>query len=164
MCVCTCASVWERDFCCSVGNKLVLSSSFLKSCYSFSLLLLHFIPSSLQSWCFLIVNTCSNYWCINFSRALSTPNTTFEESLVALKTGNVELLEKHLSAGIISADSADGSKNSLLHYAVAIGNIDIIRTICNKLVQCVCVCMKEEGVWDNICWQVENETYTISYV
>ena len=61
-----------------------------------------------------------------------TPNTTFEEALLTLKTGNTELLGSFLSSGRVNADSADGSRNTLLHYAVANGNIDIIRTICNK--------------------------------
>ena len=63
---------------------------------------------------------------------LSTPSTTFEEALITLNTGNAELLGNYLSSGRINADSADGSRNTLLHYAVAMGNIDIIRTICNK--------------------------------
>ncbi len=63
---------------------------------------------------------------------MDTPTNVFEDSLCAMVQGNLSLLNHYMSLG--TANLHDGSGNSLLHYAVALGHTDCVKILCNKYV------------------------------
>ena len=64
-------------------------------------------------------------------RQMDTPTNVFEDSLAAMVQGNLSLLNHYMSLGHV-ANYHDGSGNTLLHYAVALGNIHCVTILCNK--------------------------------
>lgn len=77
-----------------------------------------------------------------FLSTIQSPSAPFEDALYAMKTENLDLLHNYLSCDHVSVNEADVSGNTLLHYAVAMGKIDIVRIVCNRLAVCACVCVE----------------------
>ena len=64
-------------------------------------------------------------------RQINTPTNVFEDSLLAMVQGNLSLLNHYMSLGNV-ANCHDDSGNSLLHYAVALGQIHCVSILCTK--------------------------------
>ena len=47
-----------------------------------------------------------------------------------MHVSNSDLLSNYIKSGHVPVDACDSSGNSLLHYAVAIGNVDAVKIIC----------------------------------
>jgi hypothetical protein len=62
-----------------------------------------------------------------------TPSSPFEDALYAMHVSNSDLLSNYIKSSHVPVDACDSSGNSLLHYAVAIGNVDAVKIICQLL-------------------------------
>ena len=60
----------------------------------------------------------------------STPSSPFEDALYAMHVANGDLLANYIKSGHIHVDACDSLGNSLLHYAVAMGNVEAVKIIC----------------------------------
>ena len=66
---------------------------------------------------------------------LKVRSTVFEDALYAMATGNHDLLTSYLSQGQGQGqvvNSHDSSGNTLLHYAVALGQLQTVRILCSQ--------------------------------
>ncbi len=85
---------------------------------------------------------------LSFSLSMiQNPSTPFEDALYAMQTENLDLLRNYLSCDHVSVNEADVSGNTLLHFAVAMGKIEIVRIVSNRWGQYVCVCGEGEEVF-----------------
>ena len=66
-------------------------------------------------------------------RRILTPSNIFEDSLSAMRNGDSSLLSSYMNLGSL-ANAHDNRGNTLLHYAVALGQLQSVKILCAKSV------------------------------
>lgn len=69
-------------------------------------------------------------------RRITNPANVFEDSLYAMATLNFDLFSSYMTLHNV-VNSQDSSGNTLLHYAVALGQTRTVKILCSKLVQSI---------------------------
>ena len=60
------------------------------------------------------------------------PSNPFEDALYAMQTSELDLLERYIIHDVVTPNEADVQGNTLLHYAVALGRMELITLLCNR--------------------------------
>ncbi|KAL5502445.1 hypothetical protein EMCRGX_G009220 [Ephydatia muelleri] len=65
-------------------------------------------------------------------RLKSHPAGSFQDVIHAISEGNSKVIENYIDTSRTVVDACDGDQNSLLHYATAVGSVDMVNLLCSK--------------------------------
>eukprot|EP00731_Ephydatia_muelleri_P006231 Em0003g479a len=62
----------------------------------------------------------------------SHPAGSFQDVIHAISEGNSKVIENYIDTSRTVVNACDGDQNSLLHYATAVGSVDMVNRLCSK--------------------------------